>query len=192
MAQPAESDTMILLTYTPRADSVARGYEDWLRRVDNPFFNGVPGIVRYMNWKVVRQAGAAPGFGWFDFMLIENAVAADLIWKNPDVVKFTAGWRELWGLGPQADDLSINAHVYLAQRHGPRRAPIGERIVLIAGDAPADDVEQWRVARSIRGTQRFAGYSFAPLAGENAFDAWRARAETWRLPVLEAVCVAQP
>ena len=192
MVQPAESDTMILLTYTPRADSVARGYEDWLRRVDNPFFNGVPGIVRYMNWKVVQQAGASPGFAWFDFMLIENTVAADRIWTNPDVVKFTAGWRDLWGQGPKADDLSGNAHVYLAQRKGRGREPVGDRIVLIAGDAPADGVEQWGVERSIRGVQRFGRYSFAPLAGDKAFDAWKARAETWRLPVLEAVCVAQP
>ena len=192
MVQTAETDTMIILTYTPRADSVARGYEDWLRRVDNPFFNGVPGILRYMNWKVVNQAGAAPGYGWFDFMLIENAVAADRIWKNPDVVKFTAGWRDLWGQGPKADDLSVNAHVYLAQRKGPRRAPVGDRIVFVAGEAQADGAEDWRVERSIRGVQRFSSFSVAPLAGDKAFDAWKTRAETWRLPVLEAVCVAQP
>ena len=40
------SQVMCLLTYTPRADSASRGYDDWLRSIDNPFFNGIPGIVR--------------------------------------------------------------------------------------------------------------------------------------------------
>lgn len=32
---------LILLVYTPREDSNARGYEAWLQEIDNPFFNEV-------------------------------------------------------------------------------------------------------------------------------------------------------
>ena len=45
---------MLVVTYTPRADSASRGYEQWLRDVDNPFFSAQPGIVLYENWKVLE------------------------------------------------------------------------------------------------------------------------------------------
>lgn len=64
---PTLSDAMVFLPYTPRADADARGYDDWLREVDNPFFNAVPGIVHYSNWKVVGLAKTA-AFSHFDFM----------------------------------------------------------------------------------------------------------------------------
>ncbi len=53
-------DAMSLITYTPRADSNDRGYEQWLIDVDNPFFNGSPVCVRYTNWKVIDDAGLNP------------------------------------------------------------------------------------------------------------------------------------
>ena len=45
---------MILITYNVREGAEADGYEQWLRDIDNPFFNSVPGIRHYTNWKVVE------------------------------------------------------------------------------------------------------------------------------------------
>ena len=51
---------LILLVYTPREDSNARGYEAWLQEIDNPFFNDIPGIRHYTNWKTTSAADCAP------------------------------------------------------------------------------------------------------------------------------------
>jgi hypothetical protein len=106
---------MLLLTYTPRADADARGYEQWLREVDNPFFNGVPGIAEYTNWKIVEPKLGVMPFTHFDTMLIEND-ALDRVWGNPEVGRFADGWRELWALNPGADDMGVNYQVSLARQ----------------------------------------------------------------------------
>jgi hypothetical protein len=107
---------MLLLTYTPRADSAARGYDDWLRDVDNPFFNSVPGIVEYVNWKVVENKLGVLPFTYFDTMLIDGVGAVDRVWSNPDVQRFVDGWRERWALNPGADDMAGNYQVMLCSQ----------------------------------------------------------------------------
>ena len=42
-----------------REDSNARGYEAWLQEIDNPFFNDIPGIRHYTNWKTTSAADCA-------------------------------------------------------------------------------------------------------------------------------------
>ena len=56
------ADTMVFLAYTPRSDNVLRGYEDFLRKVDNPFFNAQPGVAHYSNWKFMKESAVNPGF----------------------------------------------------------------------------------------------------------------------------------
>ena len=66
---------MVFIAYSVPADAEHRGYSDWLRRIDNPFFNAVQGMGHYANW---RLTGPAP-FPWdyFDYMAI--ARTGDLV-----------------------------------------------------------------------------------------------------------------
>jgi hypothetical protein len=109
------SQTMLLLTYTPRSDAEAREYNQWLREIDNPFFNAVPWIVVYTNWKIVAQHVGTVPFTHFDTMLVEDEAAVERIWSNSEVQRFADGWRELWALNPGADEMSPNYQVAICR-----------------------------------------------------------------------------
>lgn len=116
------SQVMSLLTYTPRADSAVRGYEDWLRAVDNPFFNGIPGIARYENWKVHSTILGSFPFTYFDLMYIESREAIQQVWTNPDLLEFAADWTRQWGIvGDPTVDQAVNYHVVICEEvAGPK------------------------------------------------------------------------
>ena len=122
-AHPSKSpsDTMFFLTYTPRADAGALGYEDWLRAVDNPFFNAVPGIVRYENWKIHANKSGVQSFTYFDLMYIEGEAAIEKIWGNPAVAAFVEEWSEQWGRDPRAVDQQVNYHIVLCKELAGQR-----------------------------------------------------------------------
>ena len=110
------SQVMCLLTYTPRADSASRGYEDWLRAVDNPFFNAIPGIVRYENWKVHTPVLNTLPFAYFDLMYIHGREGIDKVWGNQELLEFAREWTRLWGIVPDPDiDQSPNYHVVICE-----------------------------------------------------------------------------
>ena len=98
------SNAMVFLVYTPRADSAGRGYEDFLRGVDNPFFNAQPGIQHYSNWKLLEGAARNPGFSHFDFMLLDERAAPQAVFGSQVVQKFTAEWTAQWGARRMAHD----------------------------------------------------------------------------------------
>jgi len=149
---------MILLSYTPRPGIDNEEYEAWLRAVDNPFFNGVPGITRYTNWKIT-DAGAPVPFSHFDFMGLDSVEAATSVWQRQDVKDFTAEWRRLWGMGPEATDLSVNAHVYLFQNDAGTGLARSESVTMTMAKQPiiSAPVEQrWTLVRAVRGEPRFS------------------------------------
>lgn len=148
----APTDTMFFLPYTPRADSNDRGYEEWLRAVDNPFFNGVDGIEHYSNWKVASVLKGNIDFTHFDFMFVDR-VKEPGIWTTPRVAEFAAGWTTSWGRDPDNADLSVNYHVYqLNHAAGPIEfSPQEVTVILRAeGDAPKAG-SSWTVAKSVLG-----------------------------------------
>jgi len=148
---------MILLSYTLRPGVDTEEYEAWLRAVDNPFFNGVPGIAHYTNWKITAAATPMP-FSHFDFMGVDSVAAAADVWQRQDVKDFTAEWRRLWGLGPEATDLSVNAHVYLFENEADQGLAQTDSVVVTTAQAPVADappIERWRIVRSLRGEPRF-------------------------------------
>jgi hypothetical protein len=110
------SQVMCLLQYTPRADSADRDYEPWLRAVDNPFFNGIPGIARYENWKVHTPILGQPDYTYFDLMYIESKEAIEKVWTNPELQEFAAEWTRLWGIvGDPTIDQAVNYHVSICE-----------------------------------------------------------------------------
>jgi hypothetical protein len=154
------TDLMVFLPYTPRPDSASRGYEAWLVETDNPFFNSVPGILHYSNWRVTNPP--AGHFTHFDFMYLDPATA-DSVWTNPDVIAFASGWTEQWGIDPKAADLSVNYNSYkLRLRSG--QGAFDPSAVRIAGNASANPRfggAVWEVEAPMVGTSPTQFYEFA-------------------------------
>lgn len=91
---------MIFIPYALPEGAEARGYAPWLQTVDNPFFNAIPGIHHYANWKRDQmQKGDAPDWDWFDFKGISNEADLKAVWFNEDLNDFRKKWLELWGYG---------------------------------------------------------------------------------------------
>jgi hypothetical protein len=119
---------MCVLQYTPRADASERGYDAWLRRVDNPFFNAVPGIALYENWRVHAPILGTPDYNYVDLMYLDGPDALDAMWSNPSVLEFAANWTREWGRVPDPrTDQSVNYHVAICEEIAgpivPRRTP---------------------------------------------------------------------
>jgi hypothetical protein len=159
-------DLAVFLTYTLPADALARGYEPWLREVDNPFFNAIPGVGRYENWRIVRQQTPTLGYTHFDLMFVASVEALRQGWFDPRLDSFRTGWIAKWGYGTAAP-APVNTFAYLMRRIGPPAARCTGRLVLRGGDvalAPGDGArESWAVEQAVR-----KHYSIGPApAGES-------------------------
>lgn len=149
--------TMFFLPYIPRDDSDARGYDKWIRDVDNPFFNSVDGIELYINWKVGRVLKGALDFTHVDFMYVDPA-KEEAIWSNPDVAAFAQGWTDSWGSDPANADLSVNYHVYrLVQESGAEGFNRSITTVILdpTGPVPAG-ASRWTVAQAVLGQNAYS------------------------------------
>lgn len=187
--QVQDSASMVILPYTPRADSDARGYHDWLRDVDNPFFNSVEGILHYTNWKVVRAVKGATSFSHFDFMIMESLEKSAQVWANDKVVDFAAGWTQSWGADPDNADLSVNYLSAMAARTGGKISVRGDRVWLGLNPGPAaaeSQAEIWGITQPMVGTVPFESFCFQ--FGEQP----PADADAWAETILEGVLIAAP
>ena len=152
----SDFDAALVLTYSPRDRAEEEGYADWIRRVDNPFFNGVPGIVHYTNWRIVEGMAKVP-YGYFDILALEDSASFDSVWLSDDVRAFTAVWRDKWGAEPGTDS-DRNSHVYLCERVSRGGAEWTDKVLFAPGATAAqagNGFEEWRVGRSIKGDLRF-------------------------------------
>ena len=165
---------LLLLVYTPREDSTARHYDDWLREVDNPFFNGVPGIKHYTNWKITSPADCAVPYTYFDLMYVEDKDKLDDIWGNPDVEKFAQGWTDSWGRYPDAtpENMDKNYQVYLCEMTaGSLMTPWQPATFMPAQStvSEAQDRRTFKVVGSVLGDQRFSHFAMQPLNNTSEF-----------------------
>ncbi|MEQ8388992.1 MAG: hypothetical protein RIE22_09805 [Alphaproteobacteria bacterium] len=138
----APAATMLYLTYTPREDAARDNYEDWLREVDNPFFNSIPGIRQYTNWKAISPVPAAHTYRWFDHMVLDSADAVTEVLGNTDLQAFAANWVRRWGRLPDEPDSDENYQMFLAQRtflaeDGPRQPYLLIRVYETEAPGPA-------------------------------------------------------
>jgi hypothetical protein len=155
------TQTMLFLPYTPRADSAERGYEQWLRDVDNPFFNSRPPVLHYTNWKVAGGATEAFPYDYFDFLLIAPGKTAEDVWGDPPLAAFAADWVRLWGKEPDGDP-ALSYQCYLAEYVTGEAGAFGPRIGIDLDFT--DGGEQWRIVQNVVGeaasarfTRRFGG-----------------------------------
>jgi len=114
---PADTDHMIVVPHTPREDALQRGYDTWLREVDNPVFNRQPGIVRYTNWRILTSTPAVP-FTSIDFRHVASEAAAAELAANTELAEHAATWTRMWGRYPDASDQDgdLNGHLYFCHR----------------------------------------------------------------------------
>ncbi|KMK64922.1 hypothetical protein [Puniceibacterium sp. IMCC21224] len=104
---------VIFIAYTVPASAEPGGYSDWLRRVDMPFFNAIPGTRHYANWRLRDvQQGAVPVWDYFDFQGLETEADLERVWFNPDLDAFRSEWLRLWGYG-RAEAPPVLRHSYL-------------------------------------------------------------------------------
>jgi hypothetical protein len=146
-------DLAVFLTYTLPADALARGYEPWLRTIDNPFFNAVTGVGRYENWRIERRQTPSLGYTHFDLMFVGSVDALRQAWFDPPLDAFRTGWIAKWGYGAAAP-APVNTFAYLMRRVGAPAARRTSRLVLRGGDgtlAPGDGTrETWTVEQAVR------------------------------------------
>jgi hypothetical protein len=125
---------LILLTYPDLPSFGPGGYARFLAEEDNPFFNSIPGIARYENWRVTERLGQlpAPGFDWFDLMWLDSPEVLEQVWFDKALTAFRRGWVARWGYGGLPSGVNAAGHLYLGTRAGP--PPLAARLVLAGGD----------------------------------------------------------
>ena len=144
-------DVMLLISYALRDDAEARGYDDWLRRVDNPFFNAAPGIAHYGNWKVTGGTNHFAPNTHFDFVGMDGPESFDQVWNDPELNRFRQEWRRLWGIADANPAAKIET--CLCERITSPAMAWSDRLALLPGqDEAPTGWETWRVLRSLRGS----------------------------------------
>ena len=167
----ADSPAVLLIVYSPGPGAEAAGYEAWLREIDNPFFNAIPGVHHYANWKIERVLhGAAPGYDWFDFQGLVQEADLERVWFNPDLDHFRTEWIRLWGYAPSPHP--AQRYAFLMEPVGPARGVAQPWLRLTAGtgEPPLDEDRSWRVTEAI--SKHFATGATstdwrAPIAANN-------------------------
>lgn len=135
----SNSPLVIFIVYTVGQTAENNGYCDWLAKVDNPFFNAIPGIRRYENWVLTDvMAGGPLEWSYFDFKGLQREEDLETVWFNPDLDAFRKEWIRLWGYD-RSEPPAILRNAYLLRPTCPI-APTGEKdhVVITAGkgDAP--------------------------------------------------------
>ena len=108
---------MLLLTYTPRRDVDLAAYHEWLRTVDNPFFNSRPAVKHYANWRVAEPKVGHENFTHFDLLEIDGPNGFGAVFGDEAIAAFARDWVRLWGEIPDPDlaDQSPNYRVLLCE-----------------------------------------------------------------------------
>lgn len=184
-------DHMLFLTYTPRADSERRGYLPWLRAIDTPFFNSVPGIARYTNWKLINDGSPRKvDWEWLSLLYIEPGKTVDYIWSNEKLKKFANNWNIMWGRDPGNRDLSVNYQVMEAKRVQTSPEVLTDFVTMVLNPDRAKlpkGAEVWQVTHAMLGDTVQGEFAFVnlPVNGPGADPAWGK-------VVLLLECVAKP
>ena len=120
-ADPRDIDlgkTLVLLTYTLPPDARRRGYNEWLRQVDNPFFNSIVGIEHYSNWEILESDRVSLPFSHFDLLFVDGPDSLEGVWFNQELEVFRREWMEKWDTAETKSLPPTRLHIW---RPGRRR-----------------------------------------------------------------------
>jgi hypothetical protein len=185
-----QSDAMIVITYDIRADAAASEYEDWVRRVDCPFFNAAAGVAQYVNWKVVGGRNVFAPRPYFDFLVVQGIESFDAVWHDAELNAFRRQWRELWGVRALQED-GAHAPTTLCRRVAQADMAWTPHVAVLpcSVEDRLAGWDTWRMERSLRGTPApFGALHFRYLSSPDEFARLPIAPET---AVLGA-CVAGP
>src|ERR1700749_2839102 len=124
------SQSMLFVTYTPRADSAARGYDEWLRTTGNPFINSLPGVAHCSTWKVTERIAGDIPFAYFSTVFLEEGASYEETLRGSEAfTTFADEWIAEWAVDPAAGPSPINYQVVTAgviaeTAEGARRTPV--------------------------------------------------------------------
>jgi hypothetical protein len=147
----AACPAVLYVVYTPGPEAEAKGYEPWLVEIDNPFFNAIPGMHHYANWKLDRVLAGEPPYAWFDFQGLAKEADLERVWFNPDLDRFRIEWVRLWGYG-MGKPPAVQANGYL-MRPVYQTDHAATRFALVTGGTgapPAGADIAWQVHETIR------------------------------------------
>lgn len=181
--EPTPYDRMLLIAYSVRPGSEERGYESWLRDVDNPFFNAAPGFAHYSNWKVAGGTNLFAPHLYFDFVGMRGADDFDAVWNGAEVNEFRREWRRLWGVDTQ--DASMQIQTCLCIRSSPSATAPGRFLTLASGRETGPGWQMWDTSDLLRGR----AFGFDAFSVRN-HDGAGAAAD--RPGALQAECIAAP
>lgn len=116
--------TAIFLTYSHRPHFDEQDYEGFLREHDNPFFNGIDGIARYENWKLLEPYPSHLGFDYFDLIYLDGSRPLRDVWFDQELTVFRRNWVARWGYGSSPPPV-VNGQGYAMT--GCEIPPVAER-----------------------------------------------------------------
>lgn len=107
----------LLLTYTPRRGTILEDYHQWLREVDNPFFNSRPTVHKYVNYRISGPVQGNENFTHFDILEIEGEGGPNSVLGDEQIAAFARDWVRKWGAVPDPDhsDQVTNYRVSLCE-----------------------------------------------------------------------------
>jgi hypothetical protein len=143
---------VVLIVYTVPTSAADRGYEGWLAAEDNPFFNRIPGIVHYANWKIDGvRTGTPPEWTHFDFQGLGGRQDLERVWFSSDLDRFRKGWIAKWGYGrPDVPPVFGHAYVMTPVRTAEGSPSSPSVVSFGTGTPPSDAPTLWRVAEVVR------------------------------------------
>ena len=190
------SPLMLQIAYTPREDSDERGYVDWLREVDMPFFNSVEGVLHYSNWKITDSPVGTCPFTHFDLLFVDSDVGVERVLGNPDLQEFASGWNDLWGTHPEGTFADSGVEMYRCSVVAEPEVTTRTGHVAFISNTPRADAHErgyddwlrevdnpflnsipailsytnWRVEEAEVGTIRYTDYDLMDIAGPEGWD----------------------
>lgn len=165
------SHTLLFLTYIPRADVDERGYEPWVRDIDNAFFNAVPGIAHYSNWKVAQPLLGRTEFSHFDLLFLEKPDGFAEVFGREEVSQFAHAWVDRWGAAPESPTLADNCQFQrMAEIAVPREGFACDASLVVATSRRPDGIDPAAYEQWLAGTAQPA---IAGLPGVRFAGFWR-------------------
>ena len=124
MTESTDFDVMVFDTYAPRADADARGYDEWLAKVDAPLFNSLSSVAGYYCWRVDSAIGNRVPYGvgaqepytYFGFFGLRSEGDFAAMMADPKAEAHVPIWVRDWSRHPEAKDLAENFFFSMAKR----------------------------------------------------------------------------
>ncbi len=182
----ADYDWMVFDTYRPRPGATEAGYEQWMREVDCPLINSIPGMASYSCWRIDRTQGVLAPFArgqsepftHFGFFGARERADIQRFFGNPRWIEHGPTWIRLWSCFPEAgDDTARNFCFTLFKRAASNGRPRSTRVLLLPFTAQDDRsldaalleralrVERWERVEHVVGELPYTAFHLLYLDG---------------------------